>query len=255
MPGAFVLYPHGKDVEGTSHRGEGQLGSPQAALHLYGAGHLVEAEPVGPVHPAVLHIIDGDAIDHDRYVALVETTYGDAGIAITAALLGGIHPRCGVEDHGDVLTRQLFLDLCRLHIGKSYGGLACPCHVGHHLHLADGRGRQGNVQRYRLVPNGHRDLLWLISHIGDAQRMFSLWQSDGKTAVLVGHRTGVLPREDIGPDEGLSRGAVGDRSFYDPCLGQKEKRKEKQERKNKDFLPSAWKFSVFHGISILRGSS
>src|SRR5690606_15457524 len=83
----------GEDVERAADGGHGEVDGGQPALKLDGGRHVTDAVPVRPVDPAVLHVVDGDAVDHHGRVALVEPTYVDAGVGGAAAALGGIDAR------------------------------------------------------------------------------------------------------------------------------------------------------------------
>ena len=92
----------GDDVQGAADRGDGEVRGPQSALHLDRRRGVPEPVEVGPVDPAVLHVVDRHAVDHHGDVALVEPPEVDAGIAGAASLPGRVHTRSVVEDQRQV---------------------------------------------------------------------------------------------------------------------------------------------------------
>ena len=118
-----------QDVDGASHRGNGQLAGAQTALHLRGANHQVQPSPVAPVHPAVFHVVHGHAVHHDRKVGLVEAANGHSRISVATSLLGGVHPRGGVQHQGKVTACEFLLNLRRKDIRESHGRLAGDDHI------------------------------------------------------------------------------------------------------------------------------
>ena len=117
----------GDDVHGAAHRGDGEVRGPQSALHLDRRGGVAEPVEVGPVDPAVLHVVDGHAVDHHRDVALVESPEVDARVAGTAALAGGVHTRRIVQDQGQVPRAEAAV---HLRLGNVREGDRCLPQLG-----------------------------------------------------------------------------------------------------------------------------
>ena len=132
----------GDDVQGAADRGDGEVRGPQPALHLDRRGGVPEAVEVGPVDPAVLHVVDGHAVDHDGDVALVEPPEVDAGIAGAAALPGGVHAGRVVQDQWQVPGAELA------------------------VHLLPGNVREGDRRLPQSGPVGHDDDLLAQKDLG-----------------------------------------------------------------------------------------
>ena len=109
-----------EDVDGATHRRNRQFAGAESTLHLSGPDHEVETCPVAPVYPAVLHVVHGNPIDHHCQIGLVEAPNGDAGIAITSALLGRVYTWCRVENQRKVAPCQLLLNLGGQNVGEGH---------------------------------------------------------------------------------------------------------------------------------------
>ena len=177
----------GDDVEGAAHRGDGEVRGSQPALHLDRRGGVPKAVEVGPVDPAVLHVVDGHAVDHDGDVALVEPPEADAGIAGAAALIGGVHAGRVVQDQGQVPGAEFA------------------------VHLRLGNVREGDRCFPQSGPVGHDDDLLPSKDLGH--------QLDEH--LHVGARDDDRPAELLVPDEARHQGiaAGGDAADLEPPVG------------------------------------
>ena len=130
-PESAALPGHvGDDVHRPPDRGDGEVGGAQSPLHLDRRGDIAETVPVRPVDPAALLVVDRDAVDQDRDVALVEAAHVDARVAGAPALLGGVHARGVVEDHRQVPGAELAVHLRLRHVREGHGRLPQPGAVG-----------------------------------------------------------------------------------------------------------------------------
>ncbi len=153
------------DVHGAADRWEGKLAGAQPALYLDPLRDHIQAEPVRPVYPAVFHIIHRYPVDHYSDIPLAETADIDARIAVTPALLGGINTGRGVEDHGNILRCQLFLELQGLDRAERHRRLPRTGHVANHFNLAQHNGLQVKIKE--SAARGYRDFLShrFITHV------------------------------------------------------------------------------------------
>ena len=85
----------GHDIHRAANGWHGQVYISHAPLNLNGCCCVTDSVPVGPKDPAVLHVVDWYAVDHDSDIALVEAAYVDARIAGAAALFS--HERAGIH--------------------------------------------------------------------------------------------------------------------------------------------------------------
>ena len=88
-----------QDVNGAANGGHRNFSGAKTALYLHLGSNGIESKPIGPIYGAVFHVVDRNAVNHDAYVALVETAHVDARIAVAAALIGGIYAGRSVEEH------------------------------------------------------------------------------------------------------------------------------------------------------------
>ena len=212
------LVTPGQDVDGAAHRGDGQFAGPETPLDLGGAHDEVEAGPVAPVHPAVLHVVHGHPVHHDGEVGLVESADGHARIAVTTALLRRVDARCGVEDERQVTSGQLLLDLGGEDIGEGDRGLPVNGDVGRHDGFLEDEGLQPRIHglggaRQR---RGHR--LRGIPDVGEGDVPLSRRQHDFIASVDVGGGEEVAG-PDVGAHEGIAGEAIPDRSGDRAILG------------------------------------
>ena len=212
------LVTPGQDVDGAAHRGDGQFAGPETPLDLGGAHDEVEAGPVAPVHPAVLHVVHGHPVHHDGEVGLVESADGHARIAVTTALLRRVDARCGVEDERQVTSGQLLLDLGGEDIGEGDRGLPVNGDVGRHDGFLEDKGLQPRIHglggaRQR---RGHR--LRGIPDVGEGDVPLSRRQHDFIASVDVGGGEEVAG-PDVGAHEGIAGEAIPDRSGDRAILG------------------------------------
>jgi hypothetical protein len=137
----------GDDVERSPDGGGGQVHGGQPPLELDAGGGVSHPVPVGPVDPAVLHVVHRHAVDHDGGVPLVEAPDVDAGVPGPATTLGGVHAGGDVQHHGEVPGAQLVLDLDLGHVGVGHGGLPLDGSGGKDLEGVHGNGfgAQGEV--------------------------------------------------------------------------------------------------------------
>ena len=139
------LVSPGQDVDGAANGGDGQFAGPEAPLDLGGAHDEVEARPVAPVDPAVLHVVHGHAVHHDGEVGLVKSSDGHARIAVTTPLLRRVDARRGVEDERQVPSGQFLLDLGGKDVGEGDRGLPVNGDVGRHDRLLEDEGLQPRI--------------------------------------------------------------------------------------------------------------
>ena len=203
-----------QNVDGSTHRRDGELAGPKAALHLRGPNDEVQSGPVAPVHPTVLHVIHGDPVHHDREVRLVKPANRDTGISVTSTLLRGVHTGRGVQHEWQVTTGQFLLDLSGQDVGERHGSLSRNHHIC---------GDHGLLHDERLHPKSHRsgstfalhltDLAG-VSDVGHFQRGHPFGHRHGKHPIEVRGDHGI-PRFDVGSDQRLSRQGI----FNDPVDG------------------------------------
>ncbi len=162
----------GDDVHRPADGRRRQVHRGQAALHLDAGGRVAEAVPVGPVDPAVLHVVDRHAVDHHGGVALVEAADVHPGVARAAALHGGVHARRHVQDHGKVLRAQLLLDLHLRDVGVGHGRLPLDRPRGEHLQGVDGDGflAESEVDGAGL-PGGQHHVVHGLQAVADHARL------------------------------------------------------------------------------------
>ncbi len=147
----------GDDVHGAADGGGGQINGTEAALQLDRGGGVGNAVPVGPVHPAVLHVIDRHTVDHDGHVALIKTADIHAGISRAAARRGGVHARRGGEHQRNVAGTQSLHHLLLLNVGERHRGFSLLGAVGKNIDALgdDHRRRQRKIQN-RCFSRGDR---------------------------------------------------------------------------------------------------
>ena len=208
----------GQDVDRAPHGGDGQLAGAKATLDLGGTHDQVEAGPIAPVDPTVLHVVHGDTVDHDGEVGLVESPDGHPRVAITSTLLGRIDARRGVEHEGQVPAGQLFLDLGGQDVGERDRGLAINGDVGCDDGLLENQGLEFDIQGAGRSGQVHFDRAGRVSDVAEGQFPFSGRHVEGVAAIDVGRRHEAAGL-DIGPDEGVTGETVPDDAGDRAVLG------------------------------------
>ncbi len=115
----------GGDGDGAADRGCGEDACTESALCLDVAGDVAEARPVAPVDIAVLHVVDGHAVDCDGHPLALETAHASLSIAIAATLLIGVDAGGCLQDFGEFLLAELEVDGGLVDIAHGHGGDTC----------------------------------------------------------------------------------------------------------------------------------
>ena len=131
-------------VERAADGGRGQVHRAQPALELDARGGVAQSVPVGPVDPAVLHVVDGHAVDHHGRVPLAEAPDVDPRVAGASALNRGVHRRRDAQHQRQVPRTQLRLDLGLGDVRERHGRPALLRALGQHFDPAQRHRRRGH---------------------------------------------------------------------------------------------------------------
>ncbi len=181
----------GHDVDRTTYRGHDQLRSTQAALVVDAARHVRQAGPVGPVHPTVLHVVDGHTVDHHGGVALVEAAHVDAAVAKTATLLGHIDRGRLAQYLGELLVAYHLGDVVALERGHGHRRAAVDGYRSDHLDLRQTYGAEAHLDGTEVGLTLYVDGYFrrLVARVADHQRVGAIVEPQLEHAIQVGHRT------------------------------------------------------------------
>ena len=215
-----IFIATGQNVHGSANGGQRQFARPESTLHLEGFHHQIQPRPIAPVDLSGFHVVHGYPVHHDRQVGLVKPADGHPRIAIAPTLLGGVHTRGGVQDHGQVPTCELFLDLGWKHVGEGHWGFAVDGDVGHHNRFLHHEGFQRKGHKRVRSFAIHLPLLGLVADVAHFERHNALGQGNVEAAVEVG-RHHLISSFDVGADQGLTTDGVADFSFQLAQLGRR----------------------------------
>ena len=145
------------DVDGTADRGSREYGCTQTALCLDVGSHVTKACPVGPVHPAAFHIVDGNTVDEDSDVGALEAAHVYFGITKTTAVFGSPDAGSGFEYFGEFLRTEFVLDVSGIYLADGHRGLACASQRLRNDDVVENFGLRGKGDDSHIAGSGDCD--------------------------------------------------------------------------------------------------